>query len=101
MPSSLSSLAAESADELARPGVHVAKKLAHLGQACSELGIPYLDGHHRVLELGKHAISFGDRGDGAVDESSDTGRRETLRRGSERAVRQGVPPGEAGMGPFR
>ena len=42
-------LAAESAGELACPGRNVTKELAHLGEACTELGIAYFDRHHRVL----------------------------------------------------
>src|SRR4051794_1956562 len=58
--------AAESANEVARPGAHGAQELTHLGQPRTELGITHLDRHHRVLELGEDGISFGNGSDGAV-----------------------------------
>src|SRR5207244_8429988 len=76
-------LAAESAHELARPGGHVAYKLTHLGQPCTELGIAYFDRHHRVLQLDEHGICFGDGDDGAIDEASDARRWEARSRRSE------------------
>src|SRR5438067_12925666 len=59
-------LAAERANELARAGAHVAQELTHISQSRAELGIAYLDRHHRALELGEHGASFGNRNDGAV-----------------------------------
>ena len=80
-------LAAERANELARTGAHVAQELTHISQSRTELGIAYLDWHHRVLELGEHGISFGNRNDGAVDEPSNPGRWEARIRRSKPSAR--------------